>query len=56
VPITLTEVAAAAVLGSAVLAAVGARVFPSIQAAAGAMVRETDTIEPDKDRYETYQS
>jgi FGGY-family pentulose kinase len=56
VPITLTEVPDAAVLGSAVLAAVGAGVFPSIQEAAGAMVRETDTIEPDKDRYETYQS
>jgi ribulose kinase len=54
--ITLTEVPDAAVLGSAVLAAVGAGVFPSIQEAAGAMVRETDTIEPDKDRHETYQS
>jgi hypothetical protein len=31
-------------------------VFPSIQEAAGAMVRETDTIEPDKDRHETYQA
>ena len=55
VPITLTEVPDAAVLGSALLAAVGAGVFPSIQEAAGAMVHETDTIEPDKDRHETYQ-
>jgi ribulose kinase len=55
VPITLTEVPDAAVLGSALLAAVGAGVFPSIEEAAGAMVHETDTIEPDKDRHETYQ-
>ncbi|MDQ6920394.1 MAG: FGGY-family carbohydrate kinase [Candidatus Dormibacteraeota bacterium] len=55
VPITLTEVPDAAVLGSAVLASVGAGVFASIQEAAGAMVRDKDMIEPDKDRHETYQ-
>jgi ribulose kinase len=55
VPITMTEVPDAAVLGSAVLAGVGAGVFPGIQEAAGAMVHDTERIEPDKHRHDAYQ-
>lgn len=54
VPITLTEVSDAVILGGAILSAVGAGLFPSIQDAAGAMVHETDTIEPDPARHEEY--
>lgn len=61
VPLSLTEVADAPALGSAVLAGVGAGVFPDIQSGAGAMVRFTRTIEPDmaahaayRPLYETY--
>jgi sugar (pentulose or hexulose) kinase len=40
---------------SAVLAAVGAGLFPSIQEAGGAMVHETAMIEPNQDRHTAYQ-
>jgi FGGY-family pentulose kinase len=54
VPITLTEVGEAPVLGSCILAAAGAGLFGSVQEAAGAMVHETDTIQPDNQRHEDY--
>jgi ribulose kinase len=54
VPIILTEVGDAAVLGSAILAAGGAELFGSIQEAAAAMVHDTDRLEPDRDRHEEY--
>jgi FGGY-family pentulose kinase len=55
VPVTLTEVGDAPVLGSSILAAAGAGLFGSVQEAAGAMVHETDTLEPDKAKNEEYQ-
>ncbi|HQK92997.1 MAG TPA: FGGY-family carbohydrate kinase [Armatimonadota bacterium] len=45
-PITLTEVQEAAALGSAILGAVAAGLFPSIPEAAAQMVRTTDRVEP----------
>ncbi len=55
VPITLTEAGeAAALLGCAVLAAVGAGVYADPQTAAAAMVRRTHTIMPDAARHEAY--
>ncbi len=55
VPITLTEVGDAATLGSAVLAAVGAGIYSSIQEAGRAMVHETEVITPNQSRHEEYQ-
>lgn len=55
VPITFTEVGDAVVLGGAILAAAGAGLFPSVADAAGAMVHETHTIEPDPNEHERYQ-
>lgn len=55
IPITLTEVGDAATLGSAILAAVGAGLFATIQEAAQAMVHETDIIVPDEKRHVAYQ-
>ena len=46
-PITLPEVQEAAALGSAILGAVAAGLFPSIQEAAGRMVRTVGRVEPD---------
>ncbi len=54
VPVTLTKVGDAAVLGSAILAAAGAGVFPSVEEAAAAMVHETETFQPDPQRTKTY--
>jgi FGGY-family pentulose kinase len=54
VPITLTEVGDAAVLGSSILAAAGADLFGNVQEAAAAMVHDTDRLEPDKGRHEEY--
>jgi sugar (pentulose or hexulose) kinase len=42
------------VLGSAILAAVAAGLYPSIPAASAAMVRFTATIEPDPATHEQY--
>lgn len=53
-PITLTEVADAVALGSAMVGAVGAGVYPDLAAAAAAMVRDRGTIEPDAARHEQY--
>ena len=55
VPVTLTEVADAPVLGCAILAAVGAGVYDDVGQAAGAMVHDTDTLEPDAASHEEYQ-
>ena len=54
-PVTLTEVGDAVVLGSCMLAAVGSGQYQSIQDAARNMVRETVRIEPRKDVHEEYQ-
>jgi sugar (pentulose or hexulose) kinase len=54
VPITLTEVGEAAVLGCAILAAAGAGLHDGVEPAAAAMVHETDTIEPDAATHEAY--
>ncbi|MGA4508181.1 FGGY-family carbohydrate kinase [Propionibacteriaceae bacterium G1746] len=54
VPITLTEVGDAVVLGSCMLAGVGAGVYSSIQEAADNMVKVTETIEPRADVHEEY--
>jgi FGGY-family pentulose kinase len=54
VPISLTREAEAPVLGSAMLAAVGAGIYPDVQAAAAQMVHVERTIEPDPDRHEQY--
>jgi FGGY-family pentulose kinase len=54
VPISLTRESEAPVLGSAMLAAVGAGIYPSVQAAAERMVHVERTIEPDPARHEEY--
>lgn len=55
VPITLTEVGDAVLLGGAILAATGAKLFGTIADAAGEMVHETHTLTPDPERHERYQ-
>lgn len=55
VPITLTECGDAVVLGSCMLAAVGAGVYPTIEAAAQAMVHETEVVSPDPEAHAEYQ-
>jgi FGGY-family pentulose kinase len=54
VPISFTRETEGPVLGSAMLAAVGAGIYPSIQAAAEHMVHTERTIEPDTARHEAY--
>ena len=54
-PITYTKVPDAAVLGSAILASVGAGVYPNIQEAARHMVHASHRIEPDQKRHQEYQ-
>ncbi len=54
-PITLTRVPDAPALGSAILAAVGAGVYPDMQTAAHAMVHVTRRIEPNADAHAAYQ-
>lgn len=53
-PISFTQVGDAAVLGSAMLASVGAGVYPDVQTAAQNMVHTERTIEPDEERHEAY--
>jgi ribulose kinase len=53
-PISLTRESEAPVLGSAMLAAVGAGIHPDVQAAARRMVHVERTIEPDPGRHEAY--
>ncbi len=54
-PISFTSVSEGPVLGSAMLAAVGAGIHPDIPSAARCMVYTADTIEPDQQRHEAYQ-
>lgn len=54
VPIAMTEVGDAVVLGSCILAAAGAGLFDSVADAADAMVHRTDVLEPDQGRHEEY--
>ena len=54
VPIGFTKVSEGPVLGSAMLAAVGAGIYPDIQTAAKNMVHTERTIEPDQGRHEEY--
>lgn len=55
VPITLTEVGDAVVLGACMLAAVGAGVYSDIKDAADNMVHTRMTLEPRQDVHEEYQ-
>ncbi|UFU03306.1 xylulose kinase [Ruania suaedae] len=54
IPIELTEVPDAVVLGSAILAATGAGLYPSVSEAAAAMVRTAVVLDPDPGRHEAY--
>ncbi|MCB0154324.1 MAG: xylulose kinase, partial [Anaerolineae bacterium] len=54
VPITLTEVADAPALGSAILAAVAAGLYPDVPSAAGQMVHTKRRIEPNPEAHEAY--
>jgi FGGY-family pentulose kinase len=54
VPIQFTKVTEAPVLGAAMLAAVGAGVYPDVQAAASNMVQIERTIEPNPEAHEAY--
>ena len=53
-PITLTEVGDAVLLGGAILAAVGAGVHDSLEHAVEAMVHETNTIDPNPELHKRY--
>ena len=53
-PISFTKVGDAPALGSAILASVGAGVYPDIQEAARNMVHTQSRIEPDEARHEEY--
>jgi len=55
VPISLTKVSEAPVLGSAILASVGAGIYPTVGEAVGNMVHVERQIEPDAERSEQYQ-
>ena len=55
VPIALTEVGDAAVLGTCMVAAVGSGIYRDLQNAADQMVHEIDVLEPDPERHEEYQ-
>jgi ribulose kinase len=54
IPISFTKVGEGPILGSAMLGAVGAEIYPDIQTAAENMVHYTHTIEPDAERHEEY--
>jgi FGGY-family pentulose kinase len=54
-PITFTRVSNATILGAAILAAVGAGIYPNIQEAACHMVHSSYRIEPDQQRHQEYQ-
>lgn len=53
-PVVVGEFDNAPLLGSAVLAAVGAGLYPTVQAAVRAMVRQTKRVEPDMTAHEVY--
>ena len=54
-PLTFTKVSEASVLGSAILGAVGAGIYPNIQEAVRSMVHISRRIEPDQQRHQEYQ-
>jgi FGGY-family pentulose kinase len=54
VPLTFTAVPEGPALGSAILGAVAAGLYPDLQTAADRMVNETGHIEPDPERHEAY--
>jgi FGGY-family pentulose kinase len=54
VPISLTRVSEGPVLGAAMLASIGAGIYPDIPTAAENMVQTERTIEPDQARHEEY--
>jgi FGGY-family pentulose kinase len=54
VPISFTRVSEGPVLGSAMLAAVGAGIYPDIQTAAENMVHIERTLEPNEEAHEEY--
>jgi FGGY-family pentulose kinase len=54
VPISFTEVSDGPVLGAAMLAAVGAGIYPDVPSAAERMVHTANTIEPAPERHEEY--
>ncbi|HET7480269.1 MAG TPA: FGGY-family carbohydrate kinase [Rubrobacteraceae bacterium] len=54
VPISMTRVSEGPVLGSAMLASVGAGIYPDVQAAAQNMVHTERTIEPNLEAHEAY--
>lgn len=55
VPITLTKVGDAVVLGSSMCAAVGAGIYENLQEAAKGMVHEVDQLQPNAERHAEYQ-
>jgi sugar (pentulose or hexulose) kinase len=55
VPITITKVSEASTLGSAILGAVAAKLYPSVPEAANAMVLTERQIEPNQEVYDMYQ-
>lgn len=56
VPLIVTQVPEAPLLGSAVLASVGAGLDPDIPSAADRMVRVDRRIEPDRERHDAYRA
>ena len=54
VPISFNKVGEGPVLGSAMLGAVGAGIYPDIPTAVEHMVHTERTLEPDPDRHEEY--
>ncbi|AXE37747.1 FGGY-family carbohydrate kinase [Acidipropionibacterium virtanenii] len=54
VPIALTEVGDAVVLGTCMVAAVGAGLYTDLGEAAANMVHQIDILEPDADRHQEY--
>ena len=55
VPISLTREGEGPALGSAMLAAVGAGIYPDLQTAAEKMVHTERTVEPDAARHAEYE-
>jgi ribulokinase len=53
-PLSFTRVAHAPALGSAILGAVGAQIYPDVQTAAENMVHVERSIEPNPERHEEY--
>lgn len=55
VPLVFTDVTEGPILGSAMLAGVGAGLFSDLPAAADAMVKVVEVLEPDAEAHEAYQ-